>query len=157
MAEKLSLVSFKISDELYGIDIMDVREIIHLVEITPIPNSPDFVDGVINLRGEIIPIVDLGKRFKFKPKSFNEEEQLLRGIIIINVNDLVIGVIIDQVNRVLNIYESQIQPPPQMVSGVGSEYVQGVVRLDEKDNLLIIINIKKLFSKNELLQLSGRA
>jgi purine-binding chemotaxis protein CheW len=156
MAEKMSLVSFKIASELYGIDIMDVKEIINLSEITPIPNSPDFVDGVINLRGTIIPIVDLGKRFNFKKRNFTDDEELLRGIIIINVNNLLIGIIIDQVNRVLNIFTEQIQQPPQMISGIGADYINGVVKLDEKDNLLIILNIKKLFSKKELLQISGQ-
>jgi len=153
MAENLSLVTFKISSELYGIDIMDVMEIIRLCEVTPIPNSPDFIDGVINLRGDIIPIVDLKKRFNFEEKSFTEEEELLRGIIIIYANDLRIGIIIDQVYRVINIGRDEIKPPPQMITGIGAEYIQGVVKLDEDDILLILLNIKKLFSKKELLQL----
>ncbi len=153
MAENLSLVTFKISSELYGIDIMDVMEIIRLCEVTPIPNSPDFIDGVINLRGDIIPIVDLKKRFNFEEKSFTEEEELLRGIIIIHANDLRIGIIIDQVYRVINISRDEIKPPPQMITGIGAEYIQGVVKLEEDDILLILLNIKKLFSKKELLQL----
>jgi len=156
MPEKISLVSFRIGDELYGVDIMDVKEIIHLCEVTPIPNSPDFVDGVINLRGTIIPVVDLRKRFSFENRVFTEDEELLRGIIIISVNELLIGIIIDQVYRVLSIFEGHIQPPPQMISGIGAEFVQGVVNLDEEKCLLIILNIKKLFSKQELLLLSGK-
>ena len=154
MAEKLSFVTFKISSELYGINIMEVREVIQLCEITPIPNAPDFVDGVINLRGEIIPILNLSKRFHFKEKSYTEEEELLRSILVIKVNDLVIGIIIDQINKVVNIYEDQIQSPPQMISGIGAEFVQGVVRLEEEDILLIILNEKKLFNKDEMLKMS---
>ncbi len=158
MAEKKSFVSFRIGEELYGIDIMDVKEIIHLSEITPIPNAPEFVDGVINLRGKIIPIIDLGKRFNFAEKEFTEDELLLKGIIIINVNSLLIGIIIDQVNRVLAIDDKLIQPPPQMISGIGAEFVHGVAKIEEQNNeLLIILNIKKLFNRNELLQLSGKA
>lgn len=149
-----SLVTFMISNELYGIDIMEVSEIVRLSDITPIPNSPDFVDGVITLRGQVIPIVDLGKRFHFQPVSFTEDEELLRGIIILNVNDMVIGILIDQINRVLTINNDQIQPPPQVIAGIGAEYIQGVVKFDE--NLLIILNIQKLFSKSELLLLSGK-
>ncbi len=157
MAEKISMVSFKIAEELYGVNIMDVKEIIHLCDITPIPNSPDFVDGVINLRSMIIPIIDLSKRFNLGKKEFSEDEALLRSIIIIKVNDLIIGIIIDQVSRVVSIYESQIQAPPQMISGIGAEYIQGVVKMEEDNNeLLIILNIKKLFNKQELLQLSGK-
>lgn len=154
MDTSLTLVTFKISDEFYGINIMEVREIIKFTEITPIPNSPEFVDGIITVRGEIIPIVDLGKRFHFEPKTFTEDEELLRGIIVISVEDMIIGVLIDQVNRVLSVNTNQIQPPPQMISGIGSEYIQGVARLEE--TLLVILNIKKLFSKKELMQLSGR-
>jgi purine-binding chemotaxis protein CheW len=153
MDTSLSLVTFKISKELYGIDIMDVQEIIRIAEVTPIPNSPAFVDGIITLRGEIIPIVDLSKRFSLEKMTFTEDEELLRGIIVINVNDMTIGIIIDQVNRVLSINSAQIQPPPQMISGIGSEYIQGVVKLEEI--LLIMLNIKKLFSKKELMELSS--
>ena len=155
METLMSLVTFKIGNELYGIDIMEVREIVRLTEVTPIPNCPSFVDGVITLRGEIIPIVDLGKRFHFKPLEYTEEDELLRGIIIINAEDMIIGVMIDQVNRVVNISYDQIQPPPQVIAGIGAEYIQGVVKTE--NNLLIILNIKKLFSRYELLQLTGRA
>ena len=154
MAEATSYVTFKISTELYGINIMNIREVVQLCEIRPIPNAPKFVDGVINLRGEIIPVVDLGKRFNFKERKFTEEEELLRGIIILNINDLIIGVIIDQIKRVVPVEQEQIQPPPQIVSGVGAEFVQGVVKLDTEDNILIILNESKLFNKEELLQLS---
>lgn len=155
METSMSLVTFKIGNELYGIDIMEVREIVRLTEITPIPNCPSFVDGVITLRGEIIPIVDLSKRFHFEAVDYSEEDELLRGIIIINADDMIIGVMIDQVNRVININYEQIQPPPQVIAGIGAEYIQGVVKLD--GSLLIILNIKKLFNRHELLQLSGKA
>ena len=144
MSEKLSLVCFKIGDELYGINIMEVKEIIHLCEITPIPNAPEFIDGVINLRGNIIPIIDLCKKFNLTHKEFTEDEELLRSIVIINVNELLIGIIIDQIYRVVSVMHNQIQPPPQMISGVGSEYVQGVVKLEEdNDILLVILNVKR--------------
>ena len=149
MDTSMSLVTFKISNELYGINIMEVREIIRFTDITPIPNSPEFVDGVITIRGEIIPIVDLGKRFHFESVTFTEDEELLRGIIVIVVEDMTIGVLIDQVNRVITINSSQIQPPPHMISGIGSEYIQGVVKLEE--NLLVILNINKLFNKERTL------
>ena len=151
----LSLVTFKINKELYGINIMEVNEIIKLTEITSIPNSPEFVEGVITLRGEIIPVVDLGKRFHFEKMEFTEDEELLRGSVIITVEDMTIGIIIDEVNRVININKNQIQPPPQMISGIGAEYIQGVVKLED-NNLLVILNIHKLFSKKELMQLSGK-
>lgn len=153
-SQKKTYVTFKIASELYGIDIMEVREVIRLTDITPIPNSPNFVDGVVNIRSEIIPIIDMGKRFNFEKKEYTEDEELLRAIIIVRVEGLVIGIMIDEVFRVLSVYEKAIQPPPQMISGIGAEYIQGVTKLED-DTLFVILNVKKLFNKNELLQLSG--
>ena len=149
----ISFVTFKISNESYAIDIMEVNEIVKLLEITPIPNAPDFVDGIITLRGEIIPIVDLNKRFNFAPREYTEEDELYRAIVIIRVQDMTIGILIDQVNRVIPIDSSQIQAPPQMIAGIGAEYISGVVK--QKDNLFVILDIQKLFSKKELMLLSG--
>jgi len=152
-SQTISLVTFKISNETYAIDIMEVNEIVKLTEITPIPNAPDFVDGIITLRGQIIPIVDLNKRFNFLPRTYTEEDELFRAIVIIRVHDMTIGILIDQVNRVIPIDRNQIQPPPQMVSGVGAEFISGVVK--QNDNLFVILDVQKLFSKKELLMLSG--
>ena len=152
-SQTISLVTFKISNETYAIDIMEVNEIVKLTEITPIPNAPDFVDGIITLRGQIIPIVDLNKRFNFAPRTYTDEDELFRAIVIIRVQDMTIGILIDQVNRVIPIDRNQIQPPPQMVSGVGAEFISGVVK--QNDNLFVILDIQKLFSKKELLMLSG--
>ena len=152
-SQTISLVTFKISNETYAIDIMEVNEIVKLTEITPIPNAPDFVDGIITLRGQIIPIVDLNKRFNFVPRTYTEEDELFRAIVIIRVHDMTIGILIDQVNRVIPIDRNQIQPPPQMVSGVGAEFISGVVK--QNDNLFVILDVQKLFSKKELLMLSG--
>ena len=152
-AQTISLVTFKISNETYAIDIMEVNEIVKLTEITPIPNAPDFVDGIITLRGDIIPIVDLNKRLNFAPREYSEEDELFRAIVIIRVQDMTIGILIDQVNRVIPIDRNQIQPPPQMVSGVGAEFISGVVK--QNDNLFVILDIQKLFSKKELMMLSG--
>lgn len=156
MAESMSLVSFKIADELYGIDIMDVVEIIKMTEITPIPNSPSFIDGVINLRGEIIPVVDLKKRFNFKieKRELSEEELMLQGIIIIFVNDIKLGILIDQPHKVLTVSKEEIKAPPQAVASIGREYIQGVIQIHEENLLLILLNVKKLFSKRELLQMA---
>ena len=152
-AQTISLVTFKISNETYAIDIMEVNEIVKLTEITPIPNAPDFVDGIITLRGQSIPIVDLNKRFNFAPRTYTEEDELFRAIVIIRVQDMTIGILIDQVNRVIPVNRDQIQPPPQMVSGVGAEFISGVVK--QNDNLFVILDIQKLFSKKELMMLSG--
>ncbi len=151
MAERdtqIQLVTFQISEELYGVDIMDVKEIVRVQEIRQIPNAPGYVEGLFNLRGEIIPIISLHKRFHLKKAQLSDEDQLLSGFIIIDIDGMKLGVIIDKVERVVSIDGSEIQPPPQMLSGIGAQYIQGVVNRDQ--SYLILLDIKKLFSAKEL-------
>lgn len=151
MAERealLQLVTFQLSEELYGIDIMDVKEIVTFQEIRSIPNAPSFVEGLYNLRGEIIPIINLHKRFRLRRAQLDDEEALLSGFIIIDIDGMKLGVIIDKVDRVIPIDMTDIQPPPQMITGIGAEYIQGVV--NQEKGYLIILDIRKLFSAREL-------
>ena len=151
MAEQdtqIQLVTFQISDEFYGVDIMDVKEIVRVQEIRAIPNAPGSVEGLFNLRGEIIPIISLHKRFHLKKAVMGEEEELLSGFIIIDIDGMKLGVIIDKVERVVAIEAQNIQPPPQMLTGIGAEYIQGVV--NRETGYLIILDIRKLFSAKEL-------
>jgi purine-binding chemotaxis protein CheW len=151
MAEQdtqIQLVTFQISEELYGIDIMDVKEIVRVQDIRSIPNAPGYVEGLFNLRGEIIPIISLHKRFHLKRAQLGEDEELLSGFIIIDIDGMKLGVIIDKVERVVSIEVQNIQPPPQMLTGIGAEYIQGVV--NRENGYLIILDIRKLFSAKEL-------
>ena len=151
MAEReaqIQLVTFQISEELYGIDIMDVKEIVRVQEIRQIPNAPVYVEGLFNLRGEIIPIISLHKRFHLKKAHLGDDDELLSGFIIIDLDGMKLGVIIDRVERVFQIEANDIQPPPQMLSGIGAEYIQGVV--NREGGYLILLDIRKLFSAKEL-------
>ncbi len=151
MAERdvlMQLVTFQLSEELYGIDIMDVKEIVPSTEIRSIPNAPSYVEGLFNLRGEIIPIINLHKRFHLKKARLAEDDVLLSGFIIIDLGGMKLGVIIDKVERVVSIDFSDVQPPPQMLSGIGAEYIQGVV--NQSEGYLIILDIRKLFNAKEL-------
>jgi purine-binding chemotaxis protein CheW len=151
MAERevlLQLVTFQLSEELYGIDIMDVKEIVRVQDIRPIPNAPTYVEGLFNLRGEIIPIINLHKRFHLRKATLDDEDELLSGFIIIEIDGMKLGVIIDKVERVISIDYNEIQPPPQMLTGIGAEYIQGVA--NQKNGYLIILDIRKLFSAKEL-------
>lgn len=150
---RLQMVTFQLGEEHYGVDIMDVKEIYGLEKVRELPNAPSYVEGIFNLRGEIIPIINLHKRFHIKKAVLSEEEQLLSGFIILNLQGTLIGVIIDKVLRVLNIESEEIKPPPQMLTGIGAEYIQGVVR-QENGSYLIILNIQRLFSSEELKQIS---
>jgi len=153
MSDQCQLVTFQLGEELYAIDIMDVKEIVRVQEIRQLPNAPGYVEGIFNLRGEIIPIINLHKRFHLKKTITSEEDELLSGFVIIDVDGYKLGVIIDRVSRVITIEQSDMQPPPQMLTGIGSEYIQGVVR-QEEGGYLIILNIRDLFNPRELQKIS---
>ncbi|MDR1862378.1 MAG: chemotaxis protein CheW [Treponema sp.] len=149
MVEKSQqLVTFQLGEELYGINIMDVKEIVRVQAIRVIPNAPAYVEGIFNLRSEIIPIINLHKRFHLKKAAASEEDELLSGFIILDIDGMKLGVIIDRVSRVVTIEKEEIQPPPQMVSGIGAEYIQGVVR--QETGYLVILAIRDLFNPKEL-------
>jgi purine-binding chemotaxis protein CheW len=147
----VQLVTFQLGDELYGIDIMDVKEIVKIQSVRPIPNAPYYVEGIINLRGEIIPIINLHERFhiqKIESENGDFFDANDGGFIILDIEGNKIGIIIDRIARVIPIANDEIKPPPQMLSGIGTEYIQGVVR-QEKD-YLIILDTRKLFNPKEL-------
>ncbi|MDR2072947.1 MAG: chemotaxis protein CheW [Spirochaetaceae bacterium] len=152
MSEQSQLVTFQLGEELYGIDIMDVKEIVRVQDVRALPNAPGYVEGIFNLRGEIIPIINLHKRFHLKKTLNSEEDELLSGFIIIDVDGMKLGVIIDRVSRVVAVEKEHIQPPPQMLTGIGTEYIQGVVRQEE--GYLIILNIRDLFNPRELQKIA---
>ena len=153
MSEQNQLVTFQLGEELYGINIMDVKEIVRVQGIRAIPNAPVYVEGIFNLRSEIIPIISLHKRFHLKkPAGYEEDDELLSGFIIIDIDGMKLGVIIDRVSRVVTVEKEDIQPPPQMLSGIGAEYIQGVVR--QEQGYLIILNIRDLFNPRELQKIA---
>jgi purine-binding chemotaxis protein CheW len=139
----LQLVTFKLGTEEFGVDILKVQEINKMMNITKIPNAPAFIEGVINLRGKIIPIVDLRKRLGFREKPYDKSTR----IIVVELEGLVLGFIVDSVSEVLRIPGNTIEPPPSMVAGIESEYIEGVGKLD--DRLLILLELKKIFSSPE--------
>ena len=147
------LVTFQLGNEQYGIVIMDVHEIWRVEAIRPIPNAPSYVEGIFNLRGDIVPVINLHRRFHIKRIQLSDDDELLSGSIIININGTKIGIIIDKVLRVVSIDLDQVQPPPQIISGIGAEYIQGVVQGDE--GYLIILDVHRLFDPKELQQISS--
>ena len=153
MSESNQLVTFQLGEELYGINIMDVKEIVRVQDVRGIPNAPVYVEGIFNLRSEIIPIINLHKRFHIRKTAISEEDELLSGFIILDIEGMKLGVIIDKVSRVVTIEKEEVQPPPQMVSGIGAEYIQGVVR--QENGYLIILNIRDLFNPKELQKIAA--
>ncbi len=151
---QIQLVTFRLGNELYGVDIMAVKEIVRIQPIRPIPNAPNYMVGILNLRGEIIPIIDLHRRFNIAFANEEDElDELESGFIILNINGKQLGIIIDRVSRVATVNSSDIQAAPRMSGGIGSEYIRGVVRND--DGYLIILDIVRLFDPKELQKIVG--
>jgi purine-binding chemotaxis protein CheW len=142
--ELLQLVTFAISEEEFGIDILRVQEIIRMMPITKVPNSPHSVEGVINLRGKVIPVIYLRKRFSME---FHAHDSQTR-IVVIEIHGMIVGFVVDQLSEVLRIQSNTVEPPPPVVSGVESEYIKGVGKLDGR--LLILLDLEKLFSREEI-------
>ncbi|EHJ46754.1 CheW protein [Solidesulfovibrio carbinoliphilus subsp. oakridgensis] len=142
-AELLQLVTFSIGEEEFGVDILSVQEIIRMMDITKVPRAPEFVEGVINLRGKVIPIIDLRRRFGLSTRDHDKHTR----IIVIEINNMIVGFVVDSVSEVLRIPASTVEPPPPVVSGLESEYISGVGKLE--DRLLILLDLNKLLSGEE--------
>lgn len=146
----MQLVSFRLADEEYGIEIKKVREIILVGEITRVPQTPPYVKGLINLRSTVIPIIDLKLRFGLPETEPTDETR----IVVANVAGKTIGVIVDAVSEVLRISQEQIAPPPPTVAGLGREYLVGLARL--KERLLILLDIEKIILEDIHCDLPAR-
>ncbi|WP_018123562.1 chemotaxis protein CheW [Desulfovibrio oxyclinae] len=142
-AELIQLVTFTIGHEEFAVDILRVQEIIRTMDITNVPRAPEFVEGVINLRGKVIPIVDLRRRFGLESRKHDKHTR----IIVIEINMMIVGFIVDSVSEVLRIPSGTIEPPPPVVSGLESEYISGVGQLEER--LLILLDLDQLLSNEE--------
>ena len=138
LGDLIQLVSFKLGDEEFGIDILKVQEINRMVEITKVPQAPHFCEGVINLRGKVIPVIDLRLKFTMEVKERDKDSR----IIVCDVNGVVIGMIVDAVEEVLRIPGSTVEPAPDVVTSINSDYIKGVAKLDER--LLILLDIGKV-------------
>ena len=141
--ELLQLVSFNIGSEEFGVDILKVQEINRMVEITKVPQAPNYVEGVINLRGKVIPIVDLRKRFNFEQKEYDKNTR----IVVVDIMGSIMGMVVDSVSEVLRLPSNTIEPPPEIVTGINSEYIKGVAKLE--DRLLIFLDLSKVINIEE--------
>lgn len=144
------IVGFLLGDEEFGVDILQVQEIIRMVEITKVPKSPSFVEGVINLRGRVIPIVDLRKRFNLEVSTDG-----LTRIIIVSIKNRRVGFIVDSVKKVIQVEKRALREAPPISTGVDSTFILGVAQVEER--LLMILDLNKLLSLQETVQLSNVA
>jgi purine-binding chemotaxis protein CheW len=139
----MQLVSFRLAQEEYGIEITKVQEIILMGEITRVPQTPDYIKGLINLRSTVIPIVDLRLRFGLAQEPPTDETRIM----VVNVAGKTIGIIVDAVSEVLRISHDQIAPPSPTIAGLGREYLTGLVKLENR--LLILLDIDKILGQEE--------
>jgi purine-binding chemotaxis protein CheW len=147
-SDLLQLVIFQLGGEEFGVDIMAVQEIIKMPAITSIPQAPEYVAGVINLRGKIIVVVNLGKKFNILSSEKDKEYK----VIVVELGDQVIGMMVDSVSEVLRVPSSSVDPAPDIITpGVSSNYIQGVGKLD--DRLLILLDLRNVLSEHETKEL----
>lgn len=149
--EILQLVSFEIGNEEFGVDILKVQEINRMMEITKVPNTPNFIEGIINLRGRVIPVIDLRIKLGMAAKEKDKDTR----IVIVEIQNRTVGFIVDRVSEVLRIPKSITEAPPSMVSGIDSEYITSVGKLE--DRLLILLDLEKVLDTKEKSQLTAVA
>lgn len=145
------LVSFALMGEVYGVPISMVQEIIRMQPITQIPRAPEYVEGVINLRGRIIPVIDLKRRFGL---GCAEQTKNTR-VVVVTVGNITVGLVVDAVSEVLRLKEQDIEPPSPIVSSVDAEYIRGVGKTGDK--LIILLDTEKILSHDEKIALDRLA
>ena len=141
--ELVQIVNFSLGDEDFGVDIQAVKEINRIVELTKLPESSEFVDGLANLRGSIIPVVNLRKRFRMSEKEHDVDSR----IIIVTIEKGVIGFAVDSVKEVLRISREVIENVPQFYTNVDTAYISGVAKLE--DRLIVLLDLNKVLSEEE--------
>ena len=138
MENDFQLVVFKLGQEEYAVDIHYVQEIVKILDITRVPKAPNFVEGVVNLRGSIIPVMNLRKRFGLPPAETNEHNKIM----IFKVNEIVVGIIVDGVSEVLHLPFAAMEPPPKVIGNANEDYLEGVGKLD--DRLFMYLDLNKI-------------
>jgi len=149
----LQLVSFEIGVEEYAIPILAVQEINRMMPITPVPHSPEAVEGVINLRGRIIPVIDMRKRFGITPSAEHNDARII--VVEIGSDSRVIGFTVDRVHEVIRLDKSIIDPAPTAGVSLNADFIQGVGKLDER--LLILLDLERLFTQDDAAAVSAAA
>jgi len=144
---EIQLACFRIGGEMYALDILRIKEIIRPQKLTPVPKAPPFIEGVINLRGAVIPVVDLRKRFDHAAGGTDRKTR----VIICAISGKVIGLIVDEVTEVRRYSRQEVQPAPQFLRGKGAEFFLGVCRRD--DDLVMLLDLERILSSGEKIDL----
>lgn len=147
MRQEVQLACFKVGPELYALDIMRIKEIIRPQKLTPVPKAPAFIEGVINLRGSVIPVADMRKRFDQPIDTENRKNR----IVICSLVGKLIGLLVDEVTEVKRFGRKEIAPSPQFIQGAQADYFLGVAR--RGDDLIMLIDLEKVLSSEEKIEL----
>ncbi len=142
--DEMQAVVFVLNKSYYGVPILQVQEIVKMTEITKLPNTPKFVEGIVNLRGQIIPIIDLRRRFNLPVAEVDENWKIL----ILKIEEIQFGVMVDQISEVEKVPTSLVEVPPKVVSGVRGEFINGIAKTNNR--LLILLDIEKILSVEEI-------
>ncbi|EPY04068.1 CheW protein [Paenibacillus alvei TS-15] len=148
MAEELKVVVFTLGEEEYGIEVEKVKTIERMLPITRVPKTYDFIKGVINLRGVVVPVIELRGRFGLPSAEVTEQSR----IIIVAYEDLEVGFIVDSANDVIDIMDDDIEPAPEVVGGIQAKYLRGVAKIGD-DRLLIMLHLAEVLNKSEIIRL----
>jgi purine-binding chemotaxis protein CheW len=143
-ANRLEVVTFKLGEEEYGIDIQKVQELRGYDAVTRIANAPDYIKGVVNLRGIIVPIIDMRIKFKLGEPTYDQ----FTVVIVLNIGGRVVGMVVDSVSDVITLTAEQIKPAPEMGSVLDADYLIGLGTLEER--MLILVDIDRLMSSDEM-------
>ncbi|HEY1407187.1 MAG TPA: chemotaxis protein CheW [Spirochaetota bacterium] len=147
----MQIVCFKVGSEEYGIEILKVQEILKLPKVTTLPKSADYILGIIDLRGKVIPVIDLSKKFGIE----NQGDSLLKNLraIVVNINNKKVGLAIDAVSHVIKVDSKDVEPAPPIVKGISGRYIVGIAKVDK--GFVIILDINQIFSHEELSSIVG--
>lgn len=144
MSNILQLVGFRIEEEFFGVPIGKVKEIVRVPEVTAVPDTPDFLNGVINLRGRVIPVIEMSRRLGVASSGPTKSNRVL----VLDLGGSTVGLLVGSVSEILKIEEESVEQKPDLVSSIGGEYVNGIGKL--KDRLIVLIDIEKLLSPEEI-------
>ncbi|MFM9277296.1 chemotaxis protein CheW [Paenibacillus jiagnxiensis] len=150
MGEEIKVIVFKLGEEEYGVEVDKVQSIERMVPITRVPKTFTFVKGVFNLRGVVMPVIDLRGRFGLEETEHTDQTR----IIIVSVNDMQVGFIVDSANDVIDLNTDTIETPPEVVGGIKAKYLRGVAKISE-ERLLIMLNLSEVLNKSEIVQLES--
>jgi len=146
--EEMKVIVFTLGSEEYGVEVEKVKTIERMMPMTRVPKTFHFVKGVINLRGVVTPIIDLRGRFGLEETEPTDQTR----IIIININDIEVGMVVDSASDVIDLESETVEDPPEIVGGVKAKYLRGVARIGD-DRLLVLLNLEEVLNKSEIIQL----